>query len=170
MTRSVMRNLCGGALLAAAVAGCADSPQARSILWWPQGPGDISDPMPLVPPPTARTAHASGGEAQAVRHGNLLYVSGQIADSPGPEMASKNDIEAQVRGAMDNVLRILESHGLTSNNIISVTLYLRELDDLQRADAVYTSYFRRGLPARSVVGVNTLPSGSLIQIAVVAGK
>jgi 2-iminobutanoate/2-iminopropanoate deaminase len=169
MPTPVIRCL-GAALLAAALTGCAGSPQAKNFLWWPQGPGDISDPMPLVPPPTARISHTPGDEAQAVRHGNLLYVSGQIADSPGPGMAVDSEIEAQMRGAMDNVMRILESHGLTSRNIISVTLYLKQLDDLQRADAVYESYFRRGLPARSVVGVNTLPGGSLIQIAVVAGK
>ena len=52
----------------------------------------------------------------------------------------------------------------------SVTLYMQDIADLQRADAVYASYFRRGLPARSVVAVNGLPNGSLVEIAVIAGK
>ena len=153
MTMFAIR-LLGVALLAAAVAGCANSPEARSILWWPQGPGDSYDPVP---------SSFARSEAQAIRRGNLVFVSGQTAGTAG-------DIEAQVRDAMDNVVRILESHGLGSSNIISVTLYMREIGDLQRADAVYASYFPRGMPARSVVGVSTLPGGSLVQISVVAGK
>lgn len=112
------------ALLAAAVTGCAGSPEARSFLWWPQGPGNISDPTPLVPPPTATVTHTPGDEAQAVRHGNLIYLSGQIADSPGPATATENGIEAQMRSATNKVMRILEDHGLSSSNITSVTLYL----------------------------------------------
>jgi 2-iminobutanoate/2-iminopropanoate deaminase len=142
------------ALLAAAAGGCANSPQTRNFLWWPQGPGDSSE--------LARSSSVRN-EAQAIRRGNLVFVSGQTADAAG-------NIEAQVRGAMDKVVRILESHGLGSSNIISVTLYMREIGDLHRADAVYASYFPRDMPARSVVGVSTLPDGSLVEVSVVAGK
>ena len=71
---------------------------------------------------------------------------------------------------MDNVVRILESHGLAISNIVSITLYMQNIAELPRAEAVYESYFRRGLPARSVVGVDGLPNGSLVEIAAIAGK
>jgi 2-iminobutanoate/2-iminopropanoate deaminase len=105
-----------------------------------------------------------------VRYGDLLFVSGQVSDGPASRASAGADIEAQVRTAMENVVRILESHGLSISNIVSVTLYMQNIAELPRADAVYASYFRRGLPARSVVGVNGLPNGSLVEIAVIAGK
>jgi 2-iminobutanoate/2-iminopropanoate deaminase len=107
-------------------------------------------------------------ESQAVRHGDLLFVSGQLGDDAG--LTAGRSIETQVRSSMDRVMRILESHGLGSNHILSVTFYLRDIDDLRRADAIYASYFPGGLPARTVAGVDTLPGGSLVEIAVVAGK
>jgi 2-iminobutanoate/2-iminopropanoate deaminase len=170
----VLRLLCG-AILAATIAGCANSPKSKGIPWWPQGPGSsaedvlrTSDAGPSSASheslsPSTRPAYR---DAQAVRYGDLLFVSGQVAADP----ASQGDIEAQTRTAMDNVVRILESHGLSISNIVSVTLYMQDIADLQRADAVYASYFRRGLPARSVVAVNGLPNGGLVEIAVIAGK
>jgi 2-iminobutanoate/2-iminopropanoate deaminase len=77
-----------------------------------------------------------------VRYGDLLFVSGQVvADSAMGNAGS--DIEAQVRNVMDSVMRILESHGLAISNIVSVTLYMRD---------------------------DGLPNGSLVEIAVIAGK
>jgi 2-iminobutanoate/2-iminopropanoate deaminase len=174
----VLRLLCG-AILAAAIAGCANTPKSRGMPWWPQGPGNTAEDVvrtsdaepPSVshesqPPSTRPIAR----DAQAVRYGDLLFVSGQVADSPASEGSPGSDVEVQVRTAMDNVVRILESHGLSISNIVSVTLYMQNIAELPRADAVYASYFRRGLPARSVVAVNGLPHGSLVEIAVIAGR
>lgn len=178
-----MRLLCA-AILTATIAGCAHSPGERAFLWWPQGPGNTSGDLPRIADsgqshdasrtPFVETPHSScapgaGSESEAVRHGDLLYVSGQIGDRAGSGIVVGNNIDAQARSAMDKVMRILERHGLTDTNIVFVTIYLRELDDLRQADAVYASYFRRSPPPRAVVGVNTLPGGSLIEIAVVAG-
>jgi 2-iminobutanoate/2-iminopropanoate deaminase len=71
---------------------------------------------------------------------------------------------------MDNLKRILEDHGLTMGNVLSVTLYLQDIDELTKVDKVYGSYFQRGLPARSVMSVSGLPKGSLVEISVIAGK
>ncbi len=146
------------AMLATAIGACANTP-TRGLPWWPQGPGTMAE--------HAATPHASptpraDGHPQASRHGDLLFVSGQIGLGPTAEV--------QLRAAMDSVMRVLESHGLAISNIVSVTLYLRDIDDLPKADEAYAAYFPRNPPARSVVGVNALPDGSLIQIAVVAGK
>jgi 2-iminobutanoate/2-iminopropanoate deaminase len=174
----ILRLLCG-AILAAAIAGCANTPKSKGMPWWPQGPGNTTEDMlrtsNVEPTSASHEAQSSFTQpvhrgAQAVRYGDLLFVSGQVADGTATQGSAGSDVEAQVRAAMDNVVRILESHGLSISNIVSVTLYMQNIAELPRADAVYASYFRRGLPARSVVGVNGLPNGSLVQIAVIAGK
>lgn len=108
--------------------------------------------------------------AQAVRYGDLFFLSGQLADDPASLAIVGNDIETQVHSAMDDVVRILESHGLTSSNILSITLYLQDIDEQSKADTVVASYFRRSLPAHSVVHVKGLPKGSLVEVSVIAGK
>jgi 2-iminobutanoate/2-iminopropanoate deaminase len=112
---------------------------------------------------------ATKGQPQAVRYGDLLFVSGQIADDSSSLAIVGSDIQTQVRTAMDNLERILENHGLTLSNVLSVTLYLQDIDDLTKVDEVYASYFHRSLPARSVMRVSGLPKGSLVEISVIAG-
>jgi 2-iminobutanoate/2-iminopropanoate deaminase len=173
-----LRLLCG-AIVAAAIAGCANMPKSKGIPWWPQGPGNTAEnalrasevePHNASQEPPSSSTESVHRDAQAVRYGDLLFVSGQISDGPPSRGSAGTDVEAQVRTAMDNVVSILESHGLSISNIVSVTLYMQNIAELPRADAVYASYFRRGLPVRSVVGVKGLPNGSLIEIAVIAGK
>jgi 2-iminobutanoate/2-iminopropanoate deaminase len=173
----VLRLLCG-AILAAAIAGCANTPKSKGIPWWPQGPGNTGNAVGTSEVEPHNASHESPSsstqpvhrDAQAVRYGDLLFVSGQVSNGSASRGRAGTDVEAQVRTAMDNVVSILESHGLSISNIVSVTLFMQDIVELPRADAVYASYFRRGLPARSVVGVNGLPNGSLIEIAVIAGK
>ena len=172
------RLLCG-VILAAAITGCANTPKSKGIPWWPQGPGNAAEDVlrtsDVEPSSAGHEASSSARQplyrdTQVVRYGDLLFVSGQVADRTGSRGSAATDVEAQVRAAMDNVVRILEGHGLGISNIVSVTLYMENIADLPRADTIYASYFRRGLPARSVVGVDGLPNGSLVEIAVIAGK
>jgi len=170
-------------LLGAGLAGCANQPEARGVFWWPQGPGTTAEDLRSTAgspasntaradrlPETRSSVQSAGGESQPLRQGDLLFVSGQIAGFPGSEAAAGNGLEGQARRAFDNALRILKSHGLDSTDIVSVTLYARDIDDLQRVNAAYAAYFPQTLPARAVVGVDTLPAGSLIEIAVIARK
>ncbi|HSD68546.1 MAG TPA: RidA family protein [Woeseiaceae bacterium] len=108
--------------------------------------------------------------AEAVRYGDLLFVSGQIADDPASLEIVASDLQTQVRTAMNNLKRILENHGLTMSNVLSVNLYLQDIDELPKADEVYASYFPRGLPARSVMRASGLPKDSLVEISVIAGE
>jgi 2-iminobutanoate/2-iminopropanoate deaminase len=176
--RRVFRLLCS-TILATAIAGCASTPTSKGMPWWPQGPGNTAEDVLRTSDAGAPgDSHASASssaqpeyrDAQAVRYGDLLFVSGQVAAHSASAGSAGGDVDAQVRIAMDNVVHILESHGLSISNIVSVTLYMQDIADLPRADAIYASYFRRGLPARSVVGVDGLPNGSLVEIVVIAGK
>jgi 2-iminobutanoate/2-iminopropanoate deaminase len=181
MKRRLIHTL-SAVLLGAGLAGCANQPKANGVFWWPQGPGTTAEDLTRTAsslasnttpedrlPLTRSSVQSAGGEAQPLRQGDLLFVSGQIATFSGAEAAS-GDVEGQVRRALQNAMRLLESHGLGRADIVSVTLYTRDINDLQKANAAYAAYFPRTLPARAVVGVDTLPAGSLVEIAVIARK
>jgi 2-iminobutanoate/2-iminopropanoate deaminase len=182
MHRPMIRILFG-VLLGTGLTGCANQPEARGIFWWPQGPGTTAEDLrstaiSLTPnaasearvPETGSRLQSAGSKVQPLGQGDLLFVSGQVAGIPGSEAAAGNGLEGQVRRALDNAIRILESHGLASTDIVSVTLYTRDIDALHMANAAYAAYFPRTLPARAVVGADALPVGSLIEIAVIARK
>ena len=112
----------------------------------------------------------AGGYTQATRYGDLLFVSGQIALDPRSNQFVGEKIEEQTRQVMENIRAILESHRLTMANVVSVTVYLKDLGQFRGMDEVYEGYFRSALPARSVVEVARLPRGALVEISVIAGR
>jgi 2-iminobutanoate/2-iminopropanoate deaminase len=80
------------------------------------------------------------------------------------------NVDEQTRAVMENIRAILEAHRLTMANVVSVTVYLKDLIEFRAMDEAYESYFRGNLPARSVVQVSRLPRDALVEIAVVAGR
>jgi len=112
-----------------------------------------------------------GGYPQASRYGDMLFVAGQIALDPRTNNVDADaPIDAQTRIAMDNVMGILEANALTMANVVSVTVYLKNIGDLRAVDLVYERYFKGTLPARSVVEVARLPRGAAIEISAIAGR
>jgi 2-iminobutanoate/2-iminopropanoate deaminase len=168
----------------AVVAGCG-SGMGGGRMWVPQGPGDIPEaraqPAPRAAPAVAAAAPAAqppsapvstaapGGYTQATRYGDLLFISGQIGLDAAGQL--RGTAEEQTRQAMENVRAILESHRLTLANIVSVTVYMKDLNgDFRAMDAAYESFFRTALPSRSLVEVSRLPRNALVEITVVAGR
>jgi 2-iminobutanoate/2-iminopropanoate deaminase len=130
-------------------------------------------PAPAAAPAAPRAAPAaaaSGGYTQATRYGDLLFVSGQIALDPRTNQFVGEKVEDQTRQVMENIRAILESHRLTMANVVSVTVFLKDIGQFRAMDDVYETYFRTALPARSVVEVSRLPRGALVEIAVIAGR
>jgi 2-iminobutanoate/2-iminopropanoate deaminase len=130
-----------------------------------------SPPPPRTP---AQQAAAGAGSAasytQGTRYGDLVFISGQIAlDSQSNQMRGTT-IEEQTRQAMDNIRAVLESHKLTVANLVSVTVYLKDINDFRGMNSTYESYFRGALPARSVVAVSQLPRAAMVEISAVAGR
>lgn len=108
---------------------------------------------------------------QASRYGDLLFLSGQIGVDPmAGSFAADATIEQQTRQVLENIRTILEAHRLTMANVISVTVYLVNINSLAAVDSVYPSYFKGALPARSVVEVARLPRSAQLEISVVAGR
>jgi 2-iminobutanoate/2-iminopropanoate deaminase len=117
------------------------------------------------------TATAAAGEyTQATRTGNIVFLSGQIGLDPRSGAMVSETIDGQTRQAMENLRSALERNGMTTANLVSVTVYLSSISNLAGADRVYETYFRGNMPARSVVEVTGLPRGALIEISGVASR
>jgi 2-iminobutanoate/2-iminopropanoate deaminase len=173
----------------AALVGCSSTGSSR--FWVAQGPGDIPEapaprtaqgqPAPAAPRPAASTtpsagiatpaaSPALGGYTQASRYGDLLFVSGQIAIDPVSNQMRGTTVADQTRAVMENIRAILEAHRLTMANVVSTTVYLKDLGEFRAMDDVYETYFRANLPSRSVVQVSRLPRDALVEISVIAGR
>ena len=122
-----------------------------------------------APASAASPASAAGGYTQATRYGDLLFLSGQIAVDSRNQMVGEK-VEDQTRQVMENIRQVLEANRLTMANVVSVTVYMKDLAQFRAMDDVYDGYFKGALPARSVVEVNRLPRGALVEISVVAGR
>jgi 2-iminobutanoate/2-iminopropanoate deaminase len=132
-----------------------------------------SPPPPRSPAQQEAAQAASGALAgaytQASRYGDLVFVSGQIALDSGNQLHGAT-IGEQTRQVMENIRAILESHRLSMANVVSTTVYLKDMNDFRGMNDTYETYFKVALPARSVVEVARLPRGALVEISAVAGR
>jgi len=101
--------------------------------------------------------------------GSTLYLSGQIAALPDGTMMD-GDITAQTRQTMDNLGSVLKDNGYTFDDIVSVTVYLKDMKDYQEMNAAYREYFPNGFPARACVGGLQIAFGLDVEISAIAVK
>ena len=112
---------------------------------------------------------AIGPYSQAIRTGNLVFVSGQLPFDPdGKVDYSKQDVTAQTRRCLDNVVAILAAANLTLDDAVSVTVYVTDVADFAAVNAVYASYFKPPYPARAFVQVAKLLRDAKVEISVTA--
>jgi len=122
-------------------------------------------------PPRAANKPAGSPATQSSRYGDLVFISGQLpVDARGQPVAADTRIEDQIRLALDNVRWALEAQRLSMANVVSMTVFLRDLNDSGTFDKVYESYTRGGEPARTVVEVARLPHNARVEISAVAGR
>lgn len=124
---------------------------------------------------TARAYHAPtkviGPYTPAVQVGPFLFVSGQIALDPATGGMVQADIETETRQVLANLRQVLGSAGYDSSQVVSATVYLKNMNDYQRVNAVYATFFPEGrYPARVAVEVSNLPKAANVEIAVIACK
>ena len=135
---------------------------------------DLIAQSPPPPRSAAEQAAAAAGSAasytQGTRYGDLVFISGQIALDTKSNQLRGTTIDDQTRAAMENIRGVLEAHRLTFANVVSTTVYLRDINDFRGMNAAYETFFRGALPARSVVAVSQLPRGALVEISAVAGR
>ena len=120
---------------------------------------------------TVRTPHAPaaiGPYSQAVRAGNLLFLSGQIPLDPATGNLVEGGVEAQTRQVFKNIGEILQAGGTSFDGVVSATVYLADMNDFGKVNEIYATYFSAPAPARATVQVARLPKDSLVEIQVVA--
>ena len=119
---------------------------------------------------TASAPAPVGPYNQAVQAGGWLYCSGQIAlDPTNGVMVGQGDVEAETRQVLSNLMAVLTAAGAEPRQVIRTTVYLTDLADFQRVNALYGEIFGDGIsPARACVQVAALPKGGRVEIDCVA--
>ena len=113
---------------------------------------------------TANAPAAIGPYSQAVRAGNTVYFSGQIPLDPATGNLVDGDIAAQARRAFDNLKAVAEAAGGSLDRIVRLGLYLTDLSDFARVNAVMAEYFSQPYPARSTIQASALPRGAAFEV------
>jgi len=110
-----------------------------------------------------------GPYTQAVQYGNTIFLSGQIGIDRTGEFVSE-DVVQQTNQAMKNIGFVLKEAGLSYENIIKTSIFLKDMNDFPKVNDAYASYFQDQFPARETVEVSRLPKDAKVEISVVVGK
>ncbi len=102
---------------------------------------------------------AIGTYSQAIKTGELLFMSGQIPLDPTTMVVVDGDFEARARQVFDNLEAVAKAAGGDLNQIVKLTIFLTDLENLATVNAVKEDYFDQPYPARAAVGVASLPKG-----------
>ena len=102
--------------------------------------------------------------------GDLLFVSGQTPIDPATGVVASDNVTEQAHQTIKNVRAILEAAGLTLDNVVKATVFIKNMNDFAAVNDVYASYFQKPYPARSCVEVARLPRDVLVEIEVVASR
>jgi len=117
---------------------------------------------------TDRAPEAIGPYSQAIQAGNFLFLSGQIPLDPKTGELVKGDIRQQTLQVLENIKGVLESQKLGMENVVKVTVFLKDIGNFNQVNEVYTTYFPSSPPARSTVEVARLPRDADIEIEAIA--
>ena len=117
---------------------------------------------------TEKAPKAIGPYEQAIKFSGLLFTSGQIAIDPATGKLIEGDVSAQTRRVLENLKAVLEAGGSSLDLVVKATVYLADLSTFSKMNEVYAEYLGHIKPARSTVGVATLPLGASVEIDLVA--
>ena len=118
---------------------------------------------------TADAPAAIGPYSQAVKIGDFLFTSGQIGIIPSVGELAEG-VEAQTEQAMRNLGAVLKENGMDYANILKTTVFVADLNDFAKVNAIYAGFFSADYPARSCVQVAALPKNALVEIECIAAK
>lgn len=117
---------------------------------------------------TSHIAPPVGPYSQAVRCGDTVYVSGQIAQDPATGRLIGGGVSRQTEQIFRNAEALLQAAGMTLSNVVRVGVYLADMRDFQAVNMVYVRYFESPYPARTTVAVAALPLGAAIEMEMIA--
>lgn len=113
---------------------------------------------------TNKAPEAIGTYSQAIRTGNTVYLSGQIPLDPQTMQLCSDDIRLQITQVFENLSVVCHAAGGDLSHLVKLTIYLTDLTHFSLVNDVMTSYFSAPYPARAVVGISSLPKGSLVEM------
>jgi len=118
---------------------------------------------------TTDAPQAIGPYSQAIVVNDMVFTSGQIALRPDGSFV-EGDVEAQTTQVLENLKAVLKEAGSGLKKVVKTTIFLANMDDFAKVNEVYGTFFKEHKPARSTVGVKTLPKNALVEIEAIAAK
>lgn len=117
---------------------------------------------------TTNAPKAIGPYSQAIQVGNLIFCSGQTPIDPATNTMIEGDIETQTRRVLQNLSAVLEAAGSSLSKVVKTTVFLFDMNEFARMNAVYAEFFPTNPPARSTVQVARLPRDARVEIELIA--
>lgn len=112
---------------------------------------------------------AIGTYSQATRHGDVVYLSGQIPLDPGSMQLVQGDFELQVHRVFKNLQAVCKASGGSLDQILKLTVYLTDMGNFVKVNTVMAEYFSKPYPARAAVGIAALPKGAEVEMDAILG-
>jgi len=132
-------------------------------------------PAPATPAPVSATFLNSEESrnlnlpfSEAVRVGDLLFLSGQIGVQPGTMQLAPGGIEAEARQTMENIRASLQRHGSSMDRVVKCTVFLTDMAEWPKFNEIYRTFFTGSFPARSALGANGLAIGARVEVECIA--
>jgi 2-iminobutanoate/2-iminopropanoate deaminase len=119
---------------------------------------------------TDKAPQAIGPYSQAIKLGNLLFISGQIPIDPKTGQLVQADIEVQTRQVMENLAAIAAEAGMSLADAVKASCFLKSMGDFAKFNGVYAGYFGETPPARETVEVARLPRDVLVEVSLICGR
>ena len=117
---------------------------------------------------TSNAPKAIGPYSVAIQTERMVYCSGQLGLDPATGELTGSDVETQARQALNNLKNVLEAAETSLENVVKTTIFLKDMADFAKVNAIYAEFFTGTPPARSTVAVAGLPKGSLVEIEAMA--
>ena len=117
---------------------------------------------------TDNAPKAIGPYSQAVKAGNMLFVSGQVPFVPETMEIVEGDVKAQTAQSLKNVQAILAEAGLDFSHVVKSTVFIKDMNEFAQINEVYAEFFGENIPARACVEVARLPKDVKVEIEVIA--
>lgn len=108
--------------------------------------------------------------SEAVRVGDLLFLSGQVGTRPGTDELVPGGIEAEARQTMENIRATLDAHGYSMRDVVKCTVMLADISEWGTFNSVYVTFFDGRYPARSAFGADGLALGARVEVECIAAK
>jgi len=113
---------------------------------------------------------AIGPYSVAIESGGFVFCAGQTGINPVTGELVSADLEAQTRQVLTNLKNVLEASGTSLDKVVKTTVFLRDMADFPKMNAIYAEYFSTNPPARSTIAVAGLPKGGIVEIEAIALK